>query len=293
MRMAAKRVAQSIERRQDENLQDKKRKAIKRAGQSKEEKIKENYQDKIRKATKRAGQSIEEKNKENDLDKKRKSAKNKKNMAQKRQNAKSGVSPKEALKSKEIMDGSHTVLDIRDTNDDIGKMVTKCQDCQAYKFEKESPTTCCNSGKVVLERFPKPPQDINKLWHNNTIKGRVFRENARSINNAVCLSSLKVQTRHFERGFNPNIIFEGKVQQFVGPIQAGVGEQPRFAQIYVHDPKLEASIRFQNMSIPENMSTTQKEILKDVLQVVQKALHKHNPFVRDFKQIKDIPREEL
>ena len=308
MRKAAKKAGQSKEERIKENYQDKMRKAAKRAGQSKEERNKENYQDKKRKAAKRADQFGEAESKEKDKDKKRKAAKNanqsieerliynakyKKNMTEKRHNAKSGVSHKEALKSREIMDGSHTVLDIGDTKDDIGKMVTKCKDCQAYKFEKESPTTCCNSGKVVLESFPKPPQDIDKLWHNNTIKGRVFRENARSINNAVCLSSLKVQTRHFDRGFNPNIIFEGKVQQFVGPIQAAEGEQPRFAQIYVHDPKLESSIRFQNMSIPENISTKQKEILKDVLQVVQKALHKHNPFIRDLKQIKDIPTEEL
>ena len=47
------------------------------------------------------------------------------------------------------------------------------------------------------------------------------------------------------------------------------------------------------MSIPENISTTPKQILKDVLQVVQKALDKHNHFIRDFKQIIDIPTEEL
>ena len=306
-RMAAKRAALSIEQKQYENLKEKNRKAVKRAGQSKEERIR-NDQSKKRKAAKRVNQSEEEKSKEKDKDKIRKTAKraeqsaeersilntkNKKNMTQKRHNAKSGVSPKEAFKSNQIMDGSHTVLDIRDTNDDIGKMITKCQDCHAYKFKKEPPATCCNSGKVILESFPKPPQEINRLWHSNTIKSRVFRENARSINNAVCLSSLKVQNRHFERGFNPSIIFEGKVQQFVGPLQAAVGEQPRFAQIYVHDPKLESSVRFQNMSIPENISTAQKQILKDVLQVVQKALHKHNPFVRDFKQILDIPTEEL
>ena len=47
------------------------------------------------------------------------------------------------------------------------------------------------------------------------------------------------------------------------------------------------------MSIPENTSNVQKQILKDVLKTVQKALHKHNPFIKDFKQVMDIPKEEL
>ena len=140
--MAAKRATQSIEQRQNENFQDKKRKAAKRAAQSGEEKSKEKYKDKIRIAAKRADQSLKERSIYN--------MKNKKNVTQKRHNAKSGVSPREAFKSNEIMDGGPIVLDIRDTKDDIGKMVTKCQDCHAYKFEKESPTTCCSCGM-----FPK------------------------------------------------------------------------------------------------------------------------------------------
>ena len=214
-------------------------------------------------------------------------------MAKKRNKEKTGLCVNEALNSQQILNGSYTVPELKDTNDNIGKMDKECQYCQALKFKNESSTTCCSNGKVMLERFPKPPTKIDKLWRKNDVQGRVFRENARSINNAVCLASLQVQQRNFKKGFNPNVIFEGKVQQFVGPLQAKKGEEPRFAQLYVHDPKLESSIRFQNMSIPDNMSTSQKQILKDVLKTVQDTLHKHNPYIKDFKQVLDIPEAEL
>ena len=44
--------------------------------------------------------------------------------------------------------------------------------CVALKFNKESPTTCCNNGKVLgpddnstMKPFPKPTTKINALWH--------------------------------------------------------------------------------------------------------------------------------
>jgi hypothetical protein len=145
----------------------------------------------------------------------------------------------------------------------------------------------------MLDPFPVPPPGINNLWHADNTKGRIFRENSRPINNAVCLSSIKVKNRQFEGGFNPNVIFEGKVQQFAGPLQAAQGDKPCFAQLYVHDPSLETGQRFKNMTIPSSMSSSQKRILESVLKTVQEVIHNVNPFVKDFKQIMDIPPDEL
>ena len=134
-----------------------------------------------------------------------------------------------------------------------------CQFCGALKFKRETSTTCCNKGKVVLETFPKPPVELDKLWHAETVEGRLFRENARSINNAVCLTSIKVKTKDFGKGFSPNIIFEGKATQLAGPLMAGNGEKPYFAQLYLHDPQLESSQRFKNMFIPAHLTKSQKK----------------------------------
>ena len=200
---------------------------------------------------------------------------------------------KEGLRSKDIIMGIYKVSGIEDSRDSIGKMNVICQYCGAFKFKRETSSTCCNNGKVVLESFPKPPESLNKLWYADTVEGRLFRENARSINNAVCLTSIKVKTKDFGKGFSPNIIFEGKATQLAGPLQAYDGERPYFAQLYLHDPQLESSERFKNMSVPANMTKSQKKILEQLLIRIQKILHEHNPFVKDFKQVLDIPSEEL
>ena len=46
---------------------------------------------------------------------------------------------------------------------------------------------CCGVGKVNLPLFPQPPQPILDLWISQSQEAKLFRENCRSINNAVCL----------------------------------------------------------------------------------------------------------
>ena len=185
------------------------------------------------------------------------------------------------------------VLDLKDSPDSIGEMDVVCQFCKALKFKKETPSSCCCSGKVLLESFPKPPPEINELWHDNTAEGRLLRENARSINNAVCLTSIKIKKKDFGSQFCPNIIFEGKATQLAGSLQANEGERPYCAQLYLHDPQLESAQRFQNLTIPANMTKPQKRIIESILIKIQNSLHAHNPFVKDFKQVIDIPEEQL
>ena len=210
-----------------------------------------------------------------------------------RTNRMAGMERKEALMTAQIVDGSHHVPDLKDTSNSIGKMDNVCQFCGALKFKKETGSTCCNNGKVSLDPLPRPPEQINKLWHEDSPEGRLFRKHARSINNAVCLTSIKGKQKTFGGGFAPNVVYEGKVTYRVGPLQAAEGEKPCFAQLYVHDPSLETGLRLSGMTIPAGTSTRQKKILQKVLVKVQNDLHQFNPFVRDFKQIVDIPETEL
>ena len=202
------------------------------------------------------------------------------------------VQKNEGLRSEEIMEGTHLVPDLKDTPDTIGKMEVVCNFCGALKFEKETGSTCCSNGKVYLDPLPQPPEQIRKLWHDNTPEGRLFRHHARSINNAVCLTSIKGKQKRFGGGAS-NVVYEGKVNYLVGPLQAADGERPCFAQLYVHDPSLETGLRLSGMTIPAGTSDRQKKILQQVLVKVQDDLHKFNPFVHDFKQIAEIDEDEL
>ena len=203
------------------------------------------------------------------------------------------VEKKEGLRTEEILAGTHPVLDLKDSPDSIGNMEIVCNYCGAFKFRKETGSTCCSNGKVYLDPLPQPPDQIRKLWHEDTPEGRLFRQHARSINNAVCLTSIKGKQKTFGGGFAPNVVYEGKVNYLVGPLQAMDGEKPCFAQLYVHDPSLETGLRLSGMSIPAGTSERQKKILQQVLVKVQDDLHKFNPFVRDFKQIAEIDDAEL
>ena len=89
------------------------------------------------------------------------------------------------------------------------------------------------------------------------------------------------------------MVYEGKVNYLVGPLQAVEGEKPCFAQLYVHDPSLETGLRISGMTIPAGTSERQRKILQQVLVKVQDDLHKFNPFVQDFKQIAEIDDAEL
>ena len=203
------------------------------------------------------------------------------------------VEKKEGLRTEEILAGTHLIPDLKDSPDSIGDMEIVCNSCGAFKFRKETGSTCCSNGKVYLDPLPQPPDQIRKLWHEDTPEGRLFRQHARSINNAVCLTSIKGKQKTFGGGFAPNVVYEGKVNYLVGPLQAMDGEKPCFAQLYVHDPSLETGLRLSGMTIPAGTSERQKKILQQVLVKVQDDLHKFNPFVRDFKQIAEIDDAEL
>ena len=203
------------------------------------------------------------------------------------------VGYKDALRSQDIINGDFSVKDLKDSQDTIGNMDINCQYCGAIKFKKETTSTCCGNGKVILDPYPQPPFELLNLFHADTAEARLFRENSRSLNNALCLTSIKVKVRNFGKGFNPSIIFEGRATQYAGPLKADGGEEPCFAQLLVHDPNLQSSMRFKNMTIPANMSKSQKKLLEGVLGKLQKLLYHHNPFVQDFLQVMEIPIENL
>ena len=201
---------------------------------------------------------------------------------------------KDATKSLEILQGTFEVLRLEDTVDTIGKMDVECDYCGALKFPKETPTTCCSGGKVALPPFPRHPEALMNLWTGADTRSRLFRENSRIINNAVCLSSLTVTERN-PGGFNPSVVFQGQVKHRAGALLPAEGEDAKYAQLYVFDAALESTQRFQNMNmyIPRTTSPAQKAILRELLQVVQDTVHEVNPYVKDFIQIIEMPAEDI
>ena len=128
--------------------------------------------------------------------------------------------------------------------------------------------------------------------NTNTSISRLFKEHSRHLNNAVCLSSLQIRERD-PGGFNPSVVFQGRHHLRTGALLPAAGEQPVYAQLYVFDAALESTQRFQNMRIPNSTSNAQKAVLKQILQIVQGVIHENNPYVKDFKQVMEMPDEEI
>ena len=151
---------------------------------------------------------------------------------------------KDATRTQDILQGLFKVKKLEDTTDAIGKMTVKCDFCEALKFPKEKSrtTTCCSEGKINLTPFPKPPEALMNLWMGNDAKSRLFKAYARQLNNAVCLSSLTVTERNLG-GFNPSVVFQGKVHHRAGALLPADGEQPKCAQLYVCDSAMESTFR--------------------------------------------------
>ena len=251
----------------------------KRAAMSEEDKEENRKKDAERKRNKKANMTEEE------------ALELKKKDARRKSSHKSHVNPRDGLRSCEVLQGKLQIKKLEDTVDSIGTMTQKCKHCGALKFPKETPSSCCLNGKIPLMPFPRPPPKILELWTGTNEKSSLFRQNARIVNNAVCLTSLEVQERR--NGYTPSVIFQGKVHHRVGPLLPDQGDKPRFAQLYVFDPALESSTRYENMILPSNMNQSQKQIMQEILIAVQEELHDVNPFIKDFMQILEIPEEEM
>ena len=192
-----------------------------------------------------------------------------------------------------VLAGEQIVPELINTDETIGHMDKVCIQCKARKFKNETSTLCCNDGKVDLPLFSTPPDFIQSLLTEQTNEAVIFRENSRSFNNALALSSIVVNERKFANGFNPSVIFEGKVTQLYGPLLPENGEEPKFAQLYVHDPSTEHTMRVQNMSLPTTLSKRHVQIITETIKKLQILLREINPFVKDFLHICEIPDEDL
>ena len=209
-----------------------------------------------------------------------------------RRNTKSKVTLKDGLRSQEILFGTFPIQRLEDSADAIGKMDILCSECGAFKFKRESAGFCCSNGKVKTPVFPKPPGCLSELWKSNDAPGKLLRKYSREINNAVALSSIKVTERRFG-GFTPTVIFQGQVKHRAGSLLPADDETPRFSQVYCLDARLEKTQRFENMYIPPSTSKADRDGLKKLLPKITSILHDHNPFVKDFKMILEMPEEEL
>ena len=233
-RKSTERSMLSAEKYQEENFKAAERMATQKASFDEEQLKQYNLQKAQMMATKKATFNEEELKQYN--------LKKAQSMANLRQSRNTKLPFKAATLSEDIFEGSMKVLPLEETSDSIGKMNKACPHCGALKFVGETASSCCLNGQINIKPLPKPPPPILNLWTGNDVTSRIFRQHSRILNNAVCLSSIKVGEK--KDGFSPSVIFQGKLMHLAGSISQIDGETPHYAQLYVLDSEIELTQRY-------------------------------------------------
>ena len=100
-------------------------------------------------------------------------------------------------------------------------------------------------------------QEIHDLWDDNSTKGLLFKKYSRRLNNALDLSSFCAKETSISSSWNPTFTVRGTPYMCIGTLFPAMNEIPKFAQIYVHDPKNSENmshIRLNHMMLPRNLN---------------------------------------
>ena len=182
---------------------------------------------------------------------------------------------------------------------DAGERNIICAQCGALRWPSERATLCCQAGKVRLEPVPAPPPLLRHLWTSDDQLGRTFREHARRLNTALSLASMVTRNvRPADGGYAPSVALQGRLYHRLGPLQAGEGHQPSFAQLYVHDPacadpSAEAAMRLGHVPLPRGTSAAVQQRLLTLLEQLQVLLREVNPYVQDFILASELPDDQV
>ncbi|KAL3629794.1 hypothetical protein CASFOL_027016 [Castilleja foliolosa] len=139
---------------------------------------------------------------------------------------------------------------------DTGDADCICQYCHAYFWNEErkrqNHTTstpeyrhCCLNGKVELPQLKRPPQLLLDLTDGITPRSKHFIQNIRSYNSMFSFTSMggKIDNSMNKGNGPPVFKLQGQNYHRIGSLLPIEGEQPKFAQLYIHDTTNEISNR--------------------------------------------------
>lgn len=102
-----------------------------------------------------------------------------------------------------------------------GIPVNACTKCFALRWRDELDSICCMKGKINLPSFPDPPLLLKNLWTGDDDISKTFRDYARTLNNALALTSQELHEKILPGNrWNPSIVIQGKVFHRIGPLRA-------------------------------------------------------------------------
>lgn len=181
-------------------------------------------------------------------------------------------------------------------------MVTRCPGCNALHWlderlvrsSKRNPKfgMCCFQGKVFLPPLQHPPPELLDLLTSQDGCGRSFRRLIHNYNNALAMTSVgrKLDNSLNAAGGGPySFRLHGELIHRVGSLLPPDGQQPVYAQLYIHD---NAAVAHHQ----REANTWNSNLNPGTLRVLQDMLWRSHPGVHHFKQAyvltEGIPREQ-
>lgn len=172
---------------------------------------------------------------------------------------------------------------------ELGWMDKICTHCGAKFWIEEkdhhssltSPSfaVCCAGGKVSLPPLLKPPSYLLNLYTTSSSDANLFRKNIRGYNNLLACTSFGASIDERFRGQGvSNFRIHGQVYHRIGTLLPEVGHPPMFAQLYIYDTDHENKNRHNIM----------EDLNNDILQHLQNMLDEFNPYIKTFRQVRDI-----
>jgi hypothetical protein len=174
----------------------------------------------------------------------------------------------------------------------LGPMNVECQHCHALHWDAEKLKAstlnnkkfgqCCLQGQVNLPAFPPPPQTLKNLLCGISPFSDTFRKHIRQYNAAFAFTSLGVNIDRKVTSSSGPYAFKinGELHHLSSSLLPVAGEQPSYAQLYVHDPAEALNIR-QNRN---------QNLLPQIMTELQAMMQNTHPYIPLYKQAFQIMR---
>ena len=171
-----------------------------------------------------------------------------------------------------------------------GLMDKQCRACGAWHFEGEQTggdkdifTSCCQKGKVKLERLREAPELLRNLLTSKDEAGKNYRENIIHYNASLAFASRQAKLVATPAHGHYSMTIHGQVYHKIGSLYGEPGQAWKYAQLYVLDPE---QALHQRMNIAYNLSCDPV-----IMGELDALLRQVNPYVGLYKRMDELLKE--